>query len=61
VAKRERAGQKSVAEAVRQLIGTEDNRRHIHKLLRLVVEPELTPTLASLLDAIDRARQEEIP
>ncbi|TGQ29828.1 hypothetical protein [Mesorhizobium sp. M00.F.Ca.ET.216.01.1.1] len=61
MAKRDRAGQKPVAEAVRELIGTEDNRLHLHKLLRLAVVSELTPTLESLLESIDRARQEESP
>lgn len=40
-----------------KLIHSEDNRRHIHKLLRLEVQPELPLTLASLLAAIDRAKQ----
>ncbi|MER8582663.1 hypothetical protein NKG95_28835 [Mesorhizobium sp. M1423] len=51
------AGHPSVSKAVRKLIHSEANRRHIHKLLRLAVEPELPPTLASLLAAIDLAKQ----
>ncbi|RWQ28344.1 hypothetical protein [Mesorhizobium sp.] len=57
---RDKAGQKpSLAEAIRQFINDEDNRPHVHKLLGLEVEPELPPTLASLLEAIDRAKRRE--
>ncbi|WP_419697213.1 hypothetical protein ACN2CC_02450 [Mesorhizobium muleiense] len=45
---------KTLAEAFRELIGTEDYRHHANKLFGLKVEPELTPTLASLLEAIGR-------
>ncbi|MER9071549.1 hypothetical protein NKH80_01750 [Mesorhizobium sp. M0904] len=55
--KRNKEDYQSVSKAVRKLIRSEDNRRHMHKLLRLEVEPELPPTLASLLAAIDRAKQ----
>lgn len=58
--KRDKAGHKSLADAVRELIGTEDNRRHVHKLFG-PVETELTPTLASLLEAIGKARDDETP
>jgi hypothetical protein len=57
MAKRDKDGHKTLAEAVRELIGTEDNRRHVHKLLGLEVEQELSPTLGSLLAAIDRAKR----
>jgi hypothetical protein len=59
MAKRDAAGHKTLADAVRQFITNEDNRPHVHKLLGLEVEQELTPTLASLLEAIDRARRAE--
>ncbi|WP_287071924.1 hypothetical protein [Mesorhizobium sp.] len=39
MAKRDRDGHKTLAEAVRELIGTEDNRRHVNKLFGLKVEP----------------------
>ncbi|MER8956496.1 hypothetical protein NKH98_28045 [Mesorhizobium sp. M0833] len=55
--KKNKAGHPSVSKAFRKLIHSEDNRRHMHKLLRLAVEPELPPTLASLLAAIDLAKQ----
>jgi hypothetical protein len=58
---RERAGHKTPADAVRELIGTEDNRRHVHKLLGLAVDPELPPTLASLLEAIGKAKDDKTP
>ncbi|RWM77184.1 MAG: hypothetical protein EOR81_19305 [Mesorhizobium sp.] len=61
MAKRDKAGHKSVADAVRELIGTEDNRRHVNKLFGLTVEPELPPTLASLLEAIGKASRDETP
>ncbi|WP_287255667.1 DUF1403 family protein [Mesorhizobium sp.] len=48
--KRDIAGHKSLADAVRELIGTEDNRRHVQKLFG-PVDTELSPTLASLLEA----------
>ncbi|WP_419694991.1 hypothetical protein ACN2CC_33215 [Mesorhizobium muleiense] len=47
MAKRERLGYPPLAEAIRQFISAEDNRHHLHKLLGLEVEQELTPTLAS--------------
>ncbi|WP_254027198.1 hypothetical protein [Mesorhizobium ventifaucium] len=60
MAKRDRAGQKPpVAEFIRQFISAEDNRHHVHKLLGLEVEPELPPTLASLLEAIGKAGRAE--
>jgi hypothetical protein len=43
------------------LIGTEDNRRHVHKLLGLAVDPELPPTLPSLLEAIGKAKDDKTP
>ncbi|MER8480912.1 hypothetical protein [Mesorhizobium sp. M1163] len=58
--KRDKAGHKSLADAVRELIGTEDNRRHVEKLFG-PVETELTPTLALLLEAIGKARDDETP
>ncbi|MCF6103099.1 hypothetical protein [Mesorhizobium muleiense] len=61
MAKRDAAGRKTLADAVRELIGTEDNRRNVHKLLGLEVEPELPPTLASLLEAIGKAGRDETP
>ncbi|SIT56241.1 conserved hypothetical protein [Mesorhizobium prunaredense] len=57
---RDKAGQKPpLAEAIRQFISAEDNRHHVHKLLGLEVEPELPPTLASLLEAIGKASRAE--
>ncbi|TIM09056.1 hypothetical protein [Mesorhizobium sp.] len=50
-----------LAEANRQFISAEDNRHHVHKLLGLEVEPELPPTLASLLEAIGKAGRDETP
>jgi hypothetical protein len=61
MAKMDETGHKSAPKEVRELIRSEDNRRHIHKLLKLVVEPELPPALASLLAAIDRAKEETMP
>ncbi|CAH2401033.1 hypothetical protein [Mesorhizobium escarrei] len=61
MAKRDKAGHNTLADAVRELIGTEDNRRHVNKLFGLTVEPELTPTLASLLEAIGKASRDETP
>lgn len=61
MAKRDRAGHKTLADAVRELIGTEDNRRPVHKLLGLAVDPELPPTLASLLEAIGEAKDDKTP
>ncbi|MER8439686.1 hypothetical protein NKH36_12845 [Mesorhizobium sp. M1312] len=61
MAKRDRAVHKSLAEAVRELIVTEDNRRHINKLFGLNVEAELPPTLVSLLEAIGKASRDETP
>ncbi|TIL72293.1 MAG: hypothetical protein E5Y70_22540 [Mesorhizobium sp.] len=61
MAKRDAVGHKTLVDAVRELIGTEDNRRHVHKLLGLEVEPELPPTLASLLEAIGKASGDETP
>lgn len=48
MATRERAGHKTLADAVRELIGTKDNRRHVHKLLGLAVDPKLPPKLRGL-------------
>ncbi|MCF6114139.1 hypothetical protein [Mesorhizobium muleiense] len=59
MAKRDKDGHKTLAEAVREFIKSEDNRPHVHKLLGLEVEPELPPTLASLLEAIDRSKRAE--
>lgn len=56
--KRDIAGHKSLADAVRELIGTEDNRRHVQKLFGPVAT-ELSPTLASLVEAIGKARDDE--
>jgi hypothetical protein len=50
---------KTPADAVRELIGAEDNRRHVHTLLGLAVDPELPPTLASLLEAIGKAEDDK--
>ncbi|RWO86799.1 hypothetical protein [Mesorhizobium sp.] len=61
MAKRDTAAHKTLVDAVRELIGTEDNRHHVHKLLGLEVEPELPPTLASLLEAIGKAGRGETP
>ncbi|RWO02703.1 hypothetical protein [Mesorhizobium sp.] len=61
MAKRERLGYPPLAEAIRQFISAEDNRHHVHKLLGLEVEQELTPTLASLLEAIGKAGRDETP
>ncbi|RWM87800.1 MAG: hypothetical protein EOR84_28875 [Mesorhizobium sp.] len=61
MAKRDKAGHKPLADAIRQFIGAEDNRHHVHKLLGLEVEPELPPSLASLLEAIGKAGQDETP
>ncbi|MCF6119147.1 hypothetical protein L2449_20040 [Mesorhizobium muleiense] len=59
MAKRDKAGHKTLADAVREFINDEDNRPHVRKLLGLEVEPELPPTLASLLEAIGRASRDE--
>jgi hypothetical protein len=61
MAKRDRAGHKTLAEAVRELIGTEDHRRHVQRMIGLKVEPELPPTLASLLEAIGKAGRDKPP
>jgi len=50
----DRSRQKAIAEIVRRWIGTEILRRHLRKLLRWQVEPELPPNIASLVDEIDR-------
>lgn len=46
---------KSVANAVRQLIRSEDYRRHLHGVLNLAVDPRLPSPLASLLEMLDQA------
>ncbi|RWM93419.1 MAG: hypothetical protein EOR84_18060 [Mesorhizobium sp.] len=61
MAKRDAAGHKTLAEAFREMVSTEDYRRHANKLFGLKVEPELTPTLASLLEAIGKAGRDETP
>ncbi|MEV8883250.1 MULTISPECIES: hypothetical protein [Mesorhizobium] len=60
MAKRDKAGHKTVADSLQELIRNEDNRRQVRKAFRLEVEPELPPTLASLLDAIEVAHQETL-
>ncbi|SJM34608.1 hypothetical protein BQ8482_480091 [Mesorhizobium delmotii] len=52
---------KSVAKAVRQLIHSEDNRRHLHGVLNLAVDPRLPGALASLLEVLDQAGREPFP
>lgn len=51
----------SVANAVRQLIRSEDNRRYLHDVLDLGVDPRLPSPLASLLEALDHAGREPFP
>lgn len=60
LAKRDNAGHKTVADSLQELIRNEDNRRQVRRAFRLEVEPELPPTLASLLDVIEQARQETL-
>ncbi|AZO41470.1 hypothetical protein EJ076_10260 [Mesorhizobium sp. M7D.F.Ca.US.005.01.1.1] len=55
--KHDKAGHKTVADSLRELIRDADNRHHVQKHFRLSVEPELSPTLALLLFAIDQAQQ----
>ncbi|RUX98104.1 MULTISPECIES: hypothetical protein [unclassified Mesorhizobium] len=55
--KRDKAGHNTVADSLRELIRKEDNRRPVQKLFGLTVEPEVSPTLASLLLAIDQVQQ----
>jgi hypothetical protein len=53
---------KSVAKAVRQLIRSEDNRRHLHDVLNLPVDLRLPSALTSLLEALDhQAGREPFP
>lgn len=52
---------KSVAKAVRQLIRSEDNRRHLHDVLNLAVDLRLPSTLAPLLEALDQTGRESFP
>lgn len=52
---------KSVAEAVRQLIRSEDNRRYLHDALDLAVDLRLPSPLASLLEALDQAGRDPFP
>lgn len=64
MAKRDKAGHKTVADHLRESIRNGDNRRDIQKAFGLTVDPELPPTLASLLDAIDQAQKaatQEVP
>ncbi|MER8456428.1 hypothetical protein NKJ70_18970 [Mesorhizobium sp. M0092] len=59
-----KADHQSVSEAFRKLIRSEGYRHHVQTFLNLEVEPELPPTLQSLLAAIDQAKQgstEEVP
>ncbi|MER8974129.1 hypothetical protein [Mesorhizobium sp. M0800] len=59
-----KADHQSVSKAFRKLIHSEGYRHHVQTFLNLAVEPELPPTLQSLLAAIDRAKQEpteEVP
>jgi hypothetical protein len=52
---------KSVAKAVRQLIRSEDNRRHLHDVLDLAVDSRVPSALAALLEVLDRAGRETFP
>jgi hypothetical protein len=49
---------KSVANAVRQLLRSEDYRRHLHGVLNLAVDPRLPSTFVPLLEALDQAGRE---
>ena len=46
------------ARAFRQLIGSEDNRRDLRKLLELAVEAILPPNLVSLLEELERRERQ---
>ncbi|CAH2399703.1 hypothetical protein [Mesorhizobium escarrei] len=52
---------KSVANAIRQLIRSEDNRRYLHDALDLAVDLRLPSPLASLVEALDQAGREPFP
>ncbi|MCF6127331.1 MULTISPECIES: hypothetical protein [Mesorhizobium] len=58
--KRDKAGHKTVADHLLELIRNEDNRHQVQQAFGLEVDPELPPTLASLLDAIEEAHQETL-
>ncbi|TIL54513.1 hypothetical protein [Mesorhizobium sp.] len=49
---------KSVANAVRQLLRSEDYRRHLHGVLNLAADPRLPSTFVPLLEALDQAGRE---
>ncbi|TPL21100.1 hypothetical protein FJ945_20525 [Mesorhizobium sp. B2-4-9] len=57
MAKCDKAGHKTVADHLRDLIRNEDNRRQVQKVFGLEAEPALPPTLTSLLDAIEEAHK----
>ena len=57
MARHDKAGHQTVADSLRELIRNEDNRRQVQKAFGLEAEPELPPTLASLLDAIRPTRE----
>ncbi|MGX7877245.1 hypothetical protein ACVDG5_035640 [Mesorhizobium sp. ORM6] len=57
MAKRDKAGQMTAADSLRELIGNEENRRQVRRVFGLDVDPGLPPTLASPLDAIEEARK----
>ncbi|CAH2403609.1 hypothetical protein [Mesorhizobium ventifaucium] len=52
---------KAVANAIRQLIRSEDNRRYLHDALDLAVDLRLPSPLASLVEALDQAGREPFP
>ncbi|MER8579624.1 hypothetical protein NKG95_12915 [Mesorhizobium sp. M1423] len=59
-----KADHQSVSKAFRKLIRSEGYRHNVQTFLNLEVEPELPPTLQSLLAAIDQAKDgptEEVP
>lgn len=58
--KRDKAGHKTVADHLLELIRNEDNRHQVRQAFGLEVDPELPPTLASLLDAIEDAHKETL-
>ncbi|ESY84684.1 hypothetical protein X739_20580 [Mesorhizobium sp. LNHC220B00] len=60
MAKRDKAGHKTVADTLQELIRSEDNRRQVRKAFGLEVEPGLPPTLASLLAAVEEAHKETL-
>lgn len=60
MAKRDKAGHKTVADHLLELIRNEDNRHQVRQAFGLEVDPELPPALASLLDAIEDAHKETL-